>query len=87
MDEASQALAFEKAAKYRDQIQAIRRVQEQQSVSNDSAEDMDVIGFAKENGLACVHILMIRQGKVLGSRSHFPKIPNNTDDHEVFSSF
>ncbi|WP_105901961.1 excinuclease ABC subunit UvrC [Vibrio gangliei] len=87
MDEASQALAFEKAAKYRDQIQAIRRVQEQQSVSNDSAEDMDVIGFAKENGLACIHILMIRQGKVLGSRSHFPKIPNNTDDHEVFSSF
>lgn len=87
MDEASQSLAFEKAAKYRDQIQAIRRVQEQQSVSNDSAEDMDVIGFAKENGLACVHILMIRQGKVLGSRSHFPKIPTNTDEHEVFSSF
>ncbi len=87
METASKALQFEKAAKYRDQIQAIRRVQEQQSVSDDSAEDMDVIGFAKENGLACIHLLMIRQGKVLGSRSHFPKIPNNTDDHEVFSSF
>ncbi|MFV0574064.1 MAG: excinuclease ABC subunit UvrC [Vibrio sp.] len=87
MDQASQALAFEQAAKYRDQIQAIRRVQEQQSVSSDTAEDMDVIGFAKENGLACIHILMIRQGKVLGSRSHFPKIPNNTDEREVFSSF
>ncbi|WP_413477667.1 excinuclease ABC subunit UvrC [Vibrio hibernica] len=87
MEQASQALQFEQAAKYRDQIQAIRRVQEQQFVSDDSLEDMDVIGFAKENGLACVHLLMIRQGKVLGSRSHFPKIPANTDDKEVFSSF
>ncbi|WP_190339180.1 excinuclease ABC subunit UvrC [Vibrio sp. S11_S32] len=87
MEQASQGLAFEQAAKYRDQIQAIRRVQEQQSVSDDSLDDMDVIGFAKENGLACIHLLMIRQGKILGSRSHFPKIPANTDDKEVFSSF
>ncbi|GMQ46110.1 excinuclease ABC subunit UvrC [Vibrio sp. 10N] len=87
MDEASRNLAFENAAKYRDQIQAIRRVQEQQFVSEDSDDDMDVLGFAQENGVACVHILMIRQGKILGSRSHFPKIPNNTEQSEVFYSF
>ncbi len=87
MELASKALRFEDAAKLRDQIQAIRRVQEQQSVSEDSMDDMDVLGFAQENGVACIHILMIRQGKVLGSRSHFPKIPNNTDREEVFYSF
>ncbi|GAL22360.1 excinuclease ABC subunit C [Vibrio maritimus] len=87
MDDASRNLAFEQAAKYRDQIQAIRRVQEQQFVSEDSDDDMDVLGFAQENGVACVHILMIRQGKILGSRSHFPKIPNNTEQSEVFYSF
>ncbi|KFA98908.1 excinuclease ABC subunit UvrC [Vibrio sp. ER1A] len=87
MDEASRNLKFEDAAKYRDQIQAIRRVQEQQFVSEDSDDDMDVLGFAQEKGVACVHILMIRQGKVLGSRSHFPKIPSNTDRKEVFYSF
>ena len=75
MELASQQLRFEDAAKLRDQIQAIRRVQEQQFVSHDSQEDMDVLGFAQENGVACIHILMIRQGKVLGSRSHFPKSP------------
>ncbi len=48
---------------------------------------MDVLGFAQENGVACIHILMIRQGKVLGSRSRLPKIPNNTVQEEVFSSF
>ncbi|MHC6527097.1 excinuclease ABC subunit UvrC [Vibrio proteolyticus] len=87
MEEASRTLKFEDAAKYRDQIQAIRRVQEQQFVSEDSMDDMDVLGFAQENGIACIHILMIRQGKVLGSRSHFPKVPSNTSQEEVFYSF
>ncbi|MGR5301316.1 excinuclease ABC subunit UvrC [Vibrio alfacsensis] len=87
MENASQQLRFEDAAKFRDQIQAIRRVQEQQYVSEDSMDDMDVLGFAQEKGVACIHILMIRQGKVLGSRSHFPKIPHNTSQQEVFDSF
>ena len=87
MELASKELRFEDAAQNRDQIQAIRRIQEQQFVSENSEEDMDVLGFAQENGIACIHILMIRQGKVLGSRSHFPKIPSNTDREEVFYSF
>lgn len=87
MEQASQHLHFEQAAKFRDQIHAIRRIQEQQFVSEDSMDDMDVLGFAQENGIACIHILMIRQGKVLGSRSHFPKIPSNTTSQEVFYSF
>ncbi|ELV8682281.1 excinuclease ABC subunit UvrC [Vibrio fluvialis] len=87
MEKASMTLRFEDAAKFRDQIQAIRRVQEQQFVSEDSMDDMDVLGFSQEKGIACIHILMIRQGKVLGSRSHFPKIPQNTSQEEVFESF
>ncbi|EKO3469815.1 excinuclease ABC subunit UvrC [Vibrio fluvialis] len=87
MEKSSMTLRFEDAAKFRDQIQAIRRVQEQQFVSEDSMDDMDVLGFAQEKGIACIHILMIRQGKVLGSRSHFPKIPQNTSQEEVFESF
>jgi excinuclease ABC subunit C len=87
MDLASRALNFEEAAKFRDQIQAIRRVQEQQYVSEDSDEDIDVLGYAQESGVACIHILMIRQGKILGSRSFFPKIPINSEQDEIFYSF
>lgn len=47
MDTASRELRFEQAAAFRDQIQAIRRVQEQQYVSDDSMEDMDVLGLLK----------------------------------------
>ncbi|UXI02841.1 excinuclease ABC subunit UvrC [Photobacterium sp. TY1-4] len=87
MEQASQQLAFEKAATYRDQIQALRRVQEQQFVSQDSEDDMDVIGIAHEQGMACIHALYIRQGKILGSRSYFPKLPTDTELTEVLSSF
>lgn len=86
MEEASQLLHFEDAARIRDQIQAVRRVTEQQFVSGDS-EDLDVIGVAFDAGLACVHVLFIRQGKVLGSRSYFPKVPAGTELSEVVQTF
>ncbi|WP_087020168.1 excinuclease ABC subunit UvrC [Thaumasiovibrio subtropicus] len=87
MEQASRDLAFEDAARYRDQIQALRRVQEQQFVSSSTEDDIDVIGVAHEHGVACIHVLLVRQGKVLGSRSHFPKIPADTDIAEVQHSF
>ena len=87
MEAASETLAFEKAAQYRDQIQALRRVQEQQFVSQDRDDDMDVLGVAVENGIACIHVLFVRQGKILGSRSYFPRLPRNTENHELISSF
>ncbi|KLV01126.1 excinuclease ABC subunit C [Photobacterium aphoticum] len=87
MELASQQLAFEKAAMYRDQIQALRRVQEQQFVSQDSDDDLDVVGIAHDSGMACIHALFIRQGKILGSRSYFPRMPQDADITEVLSSF
>ncbi|SQI34225.1 Excinuclease ABC subunit C [Providencia alcalifaciens] len=74
MEKASQELRFEDAARFRDQIQAVRAVTEEQYVSGGD-DDLDVIGVAFDSGLACVHVLFIRQGKVLGSRSYYPKIP------------
>lgn len=86
MEKASQNLRFEEAARFRDQIQAVRAVTEQQYVSGDG-DDLDVIGVAFESGLACIHVLFIRQGKVLGSRSYYPKIPAGTLLEEVVETF
>ena len=86
MENASQQLDFEAAARYRDQIQALRTIQEQQYVTSDLGE-MDVIGFAYKNGIACVHLLFVRSGKVFGSRSYFPKVPADTDISEVIQAF
>ncbi|MCV9880601.1 excinuclease ABC subunit UvrC [Brenneria izbisi] len=86
METASRDLKFEEAARIRDQIQAVRRVTEKQFVSGDG-EDLDVIGVAFDAGIACVYVLFIRQGKVLGSRSYFPKVPGGTELGEVVQTF
>ncbi|WP_291971265.1 excinuclease ABC subunit UvrC [Candidatus Symbiopectobacterium sp.] len=86
MEAASRQLDFEEAARIRDQIQAVRRVTEKQFVSGDG-EDLDVIGVSFDAGMACVHVLFIRLGKVLGSRSYFPKVPAGTELAEVVQTF
>jgi len=86
MEEASIGLRFEEAARLRDQIQAVRRITEKQFVSN-QGDDLDVIGVAYDAGMACLHVLFIRQGKVLGSRSYFPKVPADTELAEVVQTF
>ena len=87
MEQASAQLAFEAAARYRDQLLALRKIQEQQSVSGNVLDDMDVIGAAMEQGVASVHVLFIRQGKVLGSRNYFPAIPVDAEFEELLHAF
>ncbi|BAN98543.1 excinuclease ABC subunit C [Plautia stali symbiont] len=86
MEQASVGLRFEEAARLRDQIQAVRRITEKQFVSN-QGDDLDVMGVAYDAGMACLHVLFIRQGKVLGSRSYFPKVPADTELTEVMPTF
>jgi excinuclease ABC subunit C len=86
MNVASEQLAFEDAALFRDQISALRKVQEQQYVSGEHAE-LDIIGFAQSGQIAVVHVLFVRQQKILGSKSYYPKVPANTEPDEVLSAF
>lgn len=87
MEKAADDLDFENAARFRDQIHSVRAVQEKQFVSNERQDDLDIISIAYRHGVACVHILFIRQGKVLGNRSYFPKVPKNTDLTELADTF
>ena len=79
MEQASRDLDFEGAARYRDQIQAVRAVIEKQFVSNERLDDMDIMSIAYQHGLACVQVMFIRQGKVLGNpqlfSERYPLIP------------
>jgi excinuclease ABC subunit C len=86
MEGASAQLQFEKAARYRDQISALNKIQEQQWVSGDEQE-LDVFGFAYRNGIASIYGLFIRDNKLLGSKSFYPKVPAQSSEEEVFQSF
>ena len=86
MEKASEALNFEAAARYRDQINALRKVQERQWVAG-TQDEMDVFGFALKGNMACIQVMFIREGQLLGSKAFFPKVPNIADEQEIFESF
>ncbi|HSG91674.1 MAG TPA: excinuclease ABC subunit UvrC, partial [Pseudomonadales bacterium] len=72
MAQASAALDFERAAKYRDQISQMRRVQQQQDVVG-AEGDVDVIVGVEHPGGLCVQVMSIRGGRLLGARDWFPR--------------
>ncbi|MCK7596703.1 excinuclease ABC subunit UvrC [Microbulbifer sp. CAU 1566] len=86
MERASVALEFEKAARLRDQIVALRRLQSDQ-VAESGGGDVDVLGVATEGGLCCVHVLFIRQGRILGSRSYYPSEKLGLGADELLAAF
>jgi excinuclease ABC subunit C len=86
MDKASQVLQFEEAARLRDQIAALRAVQEKQYVSGEGG-DMDILACALEAGLACIQQFFIRGGRNLGNKRYFPKVPREADKAAVMAAF
>ena len=86
MEHAAEQQQYEVAAQLRDQIMALRRVAEQQQVSSTSG-NMDVIGVHYGSGIACFHLLFIREGKIFGSRSYYPEVPVATELAEVLRAF
>ncbi|RUO77489.1 excinuclease ABC subunit UvrC [Idiomarina seosinensis] len=86
METASEALDFERAARYRDQIAMLRRTQERNSVTG-AQQELDVIGLARGNGFVTVQMLFVRDNHLQGSRSYFPKVPADTPDDELLRAF
>lgn len=86
MDSASQQLEFERAAVLRDQLVHLRRIQEQQHVAGKTG-DVDVIaGLVKPIGF-CVQLLFIRGGRILGSKTYYPKVNMVASLEELLSGF
>ncbi len=87
LDEAVAQLEFERAARYRDQLQALARITEHQKVVSPLMLDQDVIAFAREEDAACVQVFFVRGGKLLG-REYF--VLEGTEDEntdQVLASF
>jgi len=80
METASDALNFEQAARYRDQLRALETVVERQKVVSGMDTNQDVIAFAREKNDACVQIFFIRSGKIIG-REHY--VLEGTADEEA----
>ena len=86
MDKAAAEQAYERAAEIRDQIISLRKVQAEQVIESGRG-NLDVIAAAIEGDRACVHMLYIRHGRILGSRSFYPKVPLAASPAEVLMDF
>ena len=86
MEQAAAALDYETAARYRDQIVSLRRVQERQYVSGERG-DLDIIAAAEAGGMACIQVFYVRAGRNLGNKTFFPRIPSEANTEEVLAAF
>lgn len=73
MEQAAAAQQFEKAAKIRDQLIDLRRIQEEQYVAN-QGQDADILACALAQPYACVHAIFVRAGRIIGSKSFYPRL-------------
>lgn len=85
MEAASTRLDFEEAARLRDLITTIRKLQARQYVDGQAA-DLDVLAVAMQGASACVLLLAFRDGRNLGTRAFFPKT-NGAAPEEVLAAF
>src|SRR3989338_1072479 len=86
MESKAEAMEFERAAVIRDQIIDLRRIHEQQYVS-DKGGDADVLAASLTAAYACVHLIVIRGGRLIGSKSFFPRDKLAGSENELLSAF
>lgn len=86
MEQQAAELAYEQAARLRDKIVDLRRIQSQQIISGDG-DDADVMAATLQGAYACVHVICIRGGRIMGSRNYFPKDKLSDNATELLEAF
>ena len=86
MQEAAEEYAFEEAARLRDQLQAVERLNESQKAVTNNGGDMDVLGFAQDMTGICLQIFFVRKGKLIG-RDNFFLQDGGDEPQEVLTAF
>ncbi len=87
MEQAAAAQDYEQAARFRDQISRLKEIEARQLVKRSDNKDLDILGFASNGAIHCVTILFIRNGSLIGSRDHFPRLPGETDRQKILNAF
>lgn len=86
MQAAAEEYAFEEAARLRDQLQAVERLNESQKAVTNNGGDMDVLGFAQDMTGICLQIFFVRKGKLIG-RDNFFLQDGGDEQREVLTAF
>jgi excinuclease ABC subunit C len=86
MEAAAERLEFEEAARLRDQIAALKTVQEKQYVAGERG-DLDIVAAASRGGVACIQLFLVRRGHNLGNKTIYPKNTEGASEAALISAF
>jgi excinuclease ABC subunit C len=88
MQQASDALEFEKAARLRDRIQALAAIQSRQDINLENVEEADIIAaHQEESGHSCVQVFFFRNNSNYGSRAYFPAHDRQAEVKDILAAF
>ena len=87
MEKASDDLAFERAAIYRDRLAALSAIQSTQGINPRTVEEADVFAVHQEGGYFCIEVFFFRTGQNWGNRAYFPRAEKSFTCEEVLGSF
>ena len=87
MEKASDDLAFERAALYRDRLAALSAIQSTQGINPRTVEEADVFAVHQEGGYFCIEVFFFRTGQNWGNRAYFPRAEKSFTSEEVLGSF
>ena len=85
MRQASMELNFERAAKLRDDVKALRTVLERNAVVLDDGADVDVFSLVSDDLDAAVHVFHVRGGRIRGTRGWVIERVDGADDVELMA--
>lgn len=85
MQKASDMMEFERAAEYRDLLQAISTLRTKQRVMNQDMMDRDIFGYYVDKGWMCVQVFFVRQGKLI--QRDVNMFPYYNDPEEDFLTY
>ena len=87
MEQAAEAMAFERAARLRDRLKAMSSIQSSQGINPSSFDEADLFALHVEGGQTCIQVFFFRAGQNWGNRPYFPRMPFDMQPHEVLESF
>ena len=87
MEEASEALEFEKAIEYRELIASVQKIAQKQKITDTAGDDRDILAMAVEGEDAVVQVFFIRGGRLIGRDHFYLKIAKEETTKETLSSF
>ena len=87
MEEASEAMEYERAIEYRDLLQSVQKIAQKQKITDTAGDDRDIVAMAKDLEDAVVQVFFVRNGRLIGRDHFFLRLTGEETKREILSSF